>query len=84
VPDGFVNPTAPANISASSSYLKIEKDQPPSYDSVPDDFINPTAVPRFSMPSRPTSESNSSSLNKLESLPDMTFLVVAMEMAMMN
>uniref|UniRef100_A0ACD5WBB8 Uncharacterized protein n=1 Tax=Avena sativa TaxID=4498 RepID=A0ACD5WBB8_AVESA len=73
VPDEFVNPTAPANISA-SSYSKTEKDQQPSYDSVPDDFINPTAVPSFSMPSRPTSESNSSSVTKLESLPDDDFI----------
>jgi hypothetical protein len=73
VPDEFVNPTAPANISA-PSYSKTEKDQPPSYDNVPDDFINPTAVPSFSMPSRPTSESNSSSVNKLESLPDDDFI----------
>uniref|UniRef100_A0ACD6A249 Uncharacterized protein n=1 Tax=Avena sativa TaxID=4498 RepID=A0ACD6A249_AVESA len=73
VPDEFVNPTAPANISA-PSYSKTEKDQQPSYDSVPDDFINPTAVPSFSMPSRPTSESNSSSVNKLESLPDDDFI----------
>jgi hypothetical protein len=73
VPDEFVNPTAPANISA-PSYSKTEKDQQPSYDSVPDDFINPTAVPSFSMPSRPTSESNSSSVIKLESLPDDDFI----------
>uniref|UniRef100_A0ACD5X8L8 Uncharacterized protein n=1 Tax=Avena sativa TaxID=4498 RepID=A0ACD5X8L8_AVESA len=73
VPDEFVNPTAPANISA-PSYSKTEKDQQPSYDSVPDDFINPTAVPSFSMPSRPTSESNSSSVTKLESLPDDDFI----------
>ncbi|KAM0900144.1 hypothetical protein ACQ4PT_020849 [Festuca glaucescens] len=73
VPDEFVNPTAPANISA-PSYSKKEKDQPPNYDSVPDDFINPTAAPSFSMPSHPTNESNSSSVNKLESLPDDDFI----------
>lgn len=73
VPDEFVNPTAPANISA-PSYSKKEMDQPPNYDSVPDDFINPTAAPSFSMPSRPTNESNSSSVNKLESLPDDDFI----------
>ncbi|KAE8821171.1 seed protein B32E [Hordeum vulgare] len=77
VPDDFVNPTAPANISA-PSYSKTETDHEPKYDSrseyVPDDFINPTAAPSFSMPSRPTSEPNNSSVNKLESLPDDDFI----------
>jgi len=77
VPDDFVNPTAPANISA-PSYSKTETDQAPIYDSrsesVPDDFINPTAAPSFSMPSRPMSELNGSSVNKLESLPDDDFI----------
>ena len=74
VPDDFVNPTAPANMSA-PSHSKTETDQVPNYDSrsenVPDDFINPTAAPSFSMPSRPTSEP---SVNKLESLPDDDFI----------
>ncbi|XP_048569821.1 TOM1-like protein 3 isoform X2 [Triticum urartu] len=74
VPDDFVNPTAPANMSA-PSHSKTETDQVPNYDSrsenVPDEFINPTAAPSFSMPSRPMSEP---SVNKLESLPDDDFI----------
>ncbi|KAG8089516.1 hypothetical protein GUJ93_ZPchr0011g27882 [Zizania palustris] len=73
----FINPTAPANISA-SSHSKTETDPLPSYDdqsgSVSDDFINPTAVPSFSAPSRPMSESNRPSVNRQDSPPDDDFI----------
>ncbi|KAG8091075.1 hypothetical protein GUJ93_ZPchr0011g28706 [Zizania palustris] len=77
VSDDFINPTAPAIISA-SSHSKTETDPLPSYDnrseSVSDDFINPTAVPSFSAPPRPMSESNRLSVNRQESLPDDEFI----------
>ncbi|ONM26484.1 Target of Myb protein 1 [Zea mays] len=77
VPDDFINPTAPANVTT-SPHSKPEAYPPPSYssrpDSVSDDFINPTA-PSFSAPSRPTDEEPTRSpVKRQESIPDDDFI----------